>query len=237
MPQPRFDELRERLLRAGIAPRHVRRYVGELRDHFDDLVREDLSKAMSRDAAETAARTRLGSEGDLAGVMLARPALRSLTARYPWAVFGVGPVVLLIAGLVAAVAIEMQALHLATLLLPNPAHRLPPEGAMQIVAAWNGIATLVAPLGIAGLLCFMGARQRMPARWIFAGVVIACVLGGFQRLSFADNGYHGEMMLGSGLLPPFPRDLLAAGIWRALIDLALVGGAWWILLRRGSSPA
>ncbi len=27
--------------------------------------------------------------------MLARPELRSLTARFPWAVFGVGPIVLL----------------------------------------------------------------------------------------------------------------------------------------------
>ena len=36
MSQPRFEALRERLFRA-IAARHVRRYVGELRDHFDDL--------------------------------------------------------------------------------------------------------------------------------------------------------------------------------------------------------
>jgi len=33
-----FEELRERLLTAGIAPRHVRRYLAELSDHLDDLI-------------------------------------------------------------------------------------------------------------------------------------------------------------------------------------------------------
>ena len=40
MSQP-FDEIRERLLRGGIAPRHVRRYLRELSDHFGDLVLEE----------------------------------------------------------------------------------------------------------------------------------------------------------------------------------------------------
>jgi len=34
-------ELEERLLRAGVAPRHVRRYVAELRDHLADLRAEE----------------------------------------------------------------------------------------------------------------------------------------------------------------------------------------------------
>ena len=47
MPQPRFERLSERLLHAGIAPRHVRRYVRELGDHFDDLVREETAGGAS----------------------------------------------------------------------------------------------------------------------------------------------------------------------------------------------
>ena len=92
MLQSRFDELRERLLHAGIAPRHVRRYVGELRDHFDDLVREETANGASRNAAETKARTRLGSDDDLAETSCWRGRICApLMARYPWAVFGVGP--------------------------------------------------------------------------------------------------------------------------------------------------
>jgi hypothetical protein len=36
-----FDELRERLLRAGVAPRHVRRYLRELSEHLADLRAEE----------------------------------------------------------------------------------------------------------------------------------------------------------------------------------------------------
>ena len=43
MPQPRLSTLKERLLRGGIAPRHVHRYVAELKDHFDDLAPEETA--------------------------------------------------------------------------------------------------------------------------------------------------------------------------------------------------
>jgi hypothetical protein len=237
MSQPRFDELRERLLRSGIAPRHVRRYVCELRDHFDDLVREELSQGASSDAAEVLARSRLGNEHDLAEEMLARPGLRSVTSRYPWVVFGLGPIAMLIAGLAATVLIEVQVFSLAKIVMPNPTHHLPPEWAMQMISAWNQVPTLVAPLGIAALLCFVGARQRVSVNWVVTGVITACVLGGFHKLSFTDNGYHGELMLSSGLLWPFHRDLIVAGIWRAAADLAVVGGIWWFVTRRNSSFA
>jgi len=77
-----FDQLRERLLRAGIAPRHVGRYIAELRDHFDDLVREETANGLKRDEAENTARTRIGGNDALAAVMLVRPELRSLTSRH-----------------------------------------------------------------------------------------------------------------------------------------------------------
>src|SRR6202000_3182846 len=106
MPQPCFDRLSERLLRGGIAPRHVRRYRRELSDHFDDLVREEIAGGAGRGVAQTWALSRLGHDEDLAAAMLSRPELRSLTSRYPWAVFGLGPVVLLALGVVAALFLE-----------------------------------------------------------------------------------------------------------------------------------
>src|SRR5215471_21147614 len=99
MPQLRLENLRERLLRAGVAPRHVRRYLGELRDHFEDLVREEVAHGKDRLAAEIAARHRLGDESVLADTMLDQPAMRPFSARYPWAAFVVGPVVMLVGAL------------------------------------------------------------------------------------------------------------------------------------------
>src|SRR5580698_9487683 len=102
MLQSRFSRLSERLLHAGIAPRHVRRYARELSDHFDDLVREEKGGGAGRELAETRALSRLGNDDDLANAMLSRPELRSLTARFPWAVFGIAPLVIPLLSAVAA---------------------------------------------------------------------------------------------------------------------------------------
>ena len=53
-------ELRERLLRAGVAPRHVRRYLTELHEHWSDLVAEEQRSGRSRTEAEAVALARLG---------------------------------------------------------------------------------------------------------------------------------------------------------------------------------
>ncbi|HTW35366.1 MAG TPA: hypothetical protein VMD53_12175 [Rhizomicrobium sp.] len=238
MLQSRFDELRERLLRAGIAPRHVRRYIAELRDHFDDLVREETANGASQSAAEMKARARLGSDNDLAETMLARPDLRSLMARYPWAVFGVGPVAMLIAGLAAAVAIEVGVLNLISAQMHATGWKPSPAGLRRFILAaevWNTLATYVAPFVIAVTLCVMGLRQRMPAFWIFTGIVIACVLGGFQEVHFSDDGHHGELSLGSGLLPPFSMKMVVGGLYRAVITSAAAAALYWFGLRRQRS--
>src|SRR5215467_3796223 len=94
-----FDELRERLLRGGIAPRHVRRYIAELEDHLNEL--------RAQEDTEAAALARLGTAEGLAKPMLDRREFRSWTARAPWAVFGLGPIVMLALSIVVALQIEV----------------------------------------------------------------------------------------------------------------------------------
>jgi hypothetical protein len=60
MPKP-LRELRERLLRAGIAPRHVWRYLRELTEHLADLRTEEIAAGHSPAEAENAALARLGN--------------------------------------------------------------------------------------------------------------------------------------------------------------------------------
>jgi hypothetical protein len=234
MLQSRFDELRERLLHAGVAPRHVRRYIAELRDHFDDLVREESASGTSRSVAEAMARTRLGCDGDLADVMLARPDVRSLMARYPWAVFGLGPVALVLAVLAAALAIEMGVLSLAHAIVPH-ATSATREWFVFGVAVWNTLATYVAPLAIAVILSVAGLRQRMPAAWVFAGIAIACCLGAFQQIHFTDDGHHGELSFGSAFLPPFLPGLVVGGLYRAAVTATLAAAIYWYGMRRQNS--
>lgn len=237
---PCFDRLSEHLLRAGIAPRHVRRYTRELNDHFDDLVREEVDGGASRALAETRALSRLGSEDTLAAAMLARPELRSFMARFPWAVFGVGPIALLALSVAAALVAEMGIIQAATIwapllgVTPGPAAA---HGFTQIMLVWNTLAIYGAPLLFAWLFHWAGTRQRMPQAWIITGVVLVCVVGAFQNLTFYDTGCKGCGHLGltSGLFPPFPN--LAESIARAAANLAIVGGVWWLATRRRDAAA
>jgi hypothetical protein len=232
MPHPRFDVMKERLLRAGLAPRHVRRYIAELDDHWSDLVREEMAKGTARLAAEADALSRLGDENDLAAAMLERRDLRSLIDRLPWASFIFGPLALVVASIVAVLFVEAGVLTIISHFYANPLHRPPPEWFMLSVAAWNAWPTFVAPLAIALFFVVLGARQRMPAGFTLLSVAITCALGGFQQLSFVDNGYHGELSFGSGLLPPFPHGLILQGVLSALVSASIAIGTWWLLTRQ-----
>jgi hypothetical protein len=249
---PCFDRFSERLLHAGIAPRHVRRTVRELSDHFDDLVREEKESGAGRELAETRARSRLGNEDDLAAAMLARPELRSFMSRFPWAVFGLGPVVMLALSVVGALYLELWLLNHSGWLFhgllgmtPGPVSaRL----ATRIYTVYNTLAVYVVPLLFAWAFYRLGAQQRMRPAWIVTGVALICVLGGFQNLIFYDKGYvgGGVMLIESGLVSPFVHLTgdsffspfpYAEGFARAAMNLAIAGGAWWFGIRGKALPA
>jgi hypothetical protein len=227
----RFEQLRERLLRAGIAPRHVRRYIGELRDHYDDLVEEDVNRGVPRHAAEAEAHVRLGTDETLAAAILQRPELRSLTARFPWAVFGVGPVLLLTVCVVAATLIEggFLELHLDLVRTPANPHPVKPDWLKPALIAWNWLATYATPLAIAALLAVIGQRQRVGAGWIVTGVLIVCVVGANQELviHWHEPGPN-ELSLG--------YTLSYWGALRAAANLLLAGAFYWLWQQRNASP-
>lgn len=75
--------LQSRLLRSGVAPRHVRRIITELGEHFDDLVEHGLGEGLESRAARAAARNALGDLDDVARAVCAQPDLRSWAYRYP----------------------------------------------------------------------------------------------------------------------------------------------------------
>ena len=110
MRPPDFHGLRNGLLRSGVAPRHVRRTVLELGEHYDDLVDEAVSAGMERRDAECQARRDLGDLDCIAAEIAARPELRGWAWQhprlalvvYPVACIAVLPAVPLIAGVAYA---------------------------------------------------------------------------------------------------------------------------------------
>jgi len=71
------------LLRSGISPRHVRRTIDELNDHYEDLVEQALSDGATRLEAEKSASERLGHARDIVLAARAQPELRSWAFRFP----------------------------------------------------------------------------------------------------------------------------------------------------------
>lgn len=83
MPEPDFDQLRQNLMQAGIAPRHAIRTTLELEEHFFDLKEELMSEGFSQRNAELEASRQLGSLAGIAELVTARSELLRWPFRYP----------------------------------------------------------------------------------------------------------------------------------------------------------
>lgn len=77
------QRLRRQLIGAGIAPRHVRRTIDELQDHFEDVVEQELEEGADRLTACRNALQRLGPIDDIVAAVRARPELQSWAFRFP----------------------------------------------------------------------------------------------------------------------------------------------------------
>ena len=176
-PTP-FPELRERLLRAGIAPRHVRRYLAELSDHLADLTTEEQSRGLSPSAARSAALTRLGSIDTLADAMLSQPSLHSISARAPWVVFSLTPVAVLAALWLVSLCLLRIGWHI---FLPDavtpfglgPLHFSDPQ---NIYFQLNRSFYLGAPILAGWCMLLTAARQRLNTLWPLISLTILTLL-------------------------------------------------------------
>lgn len=217
-----FDDLRERLLRAGVAPRHVRRYLAELSDHLDDLVQNQRDAGYDLETATIRARAWLGDDDDLATAMLDRPALRALPARAPWLVFGLFP----LAALAALCAVPVMFLAMAANLHDHPGGITPAwfqNLALSLVFLGNWA---LAPF-TAALFSILAFRQRLPAHWpLIAGIVLAAI-GFHMQASFPGPHSHGGSL---GISLSFPGGQSGAG-WTQWLAVTLLTMAPALLYR------
>ena len=178
--QRQFRDLQERLLREGISPRHVRRYVTELRDHLTDLRAEEERAGLQSREAEAAAMARLGSDEDLAEAMLGRRELRSWTAKAPWAVFGPGALGALAVGYATALLILWSGWRI---FLPGSA--TPFVRVEGLAVPYFGLGRMLyygAPLFVGWGLGVIAVRQRMAMVWPIVGIVVVCLAGAMAQV-------------------------------------------------------
>ena len=196
----RFDDLREKLLLGGVAPRHVRRYLRELSEHLDDLTAQQRVAGYDGEDAAIRARARLGSDDELAAAMLAQKQFRSWAARAPWLVFLILPPVTAVAiGMLFIGSLGLAGKYFGFLGTHAPSS--PPWFqllAADLVAACNLTAVPLSAI----LFVAIAARQRLKLVWPLIASLLLLVLVVQSKADFAAHGKsHLSLGLGLALLP------------------------------------
>lgn len=189
-PEPRFQELREHLLRAGIAPRHVRRYLAELSDHLDDLTAEEQQLGLSPAKARSAACNRLGTTNALAQAMLAQPHLRSLSARAPWAVFSFTPLALLAVLWFISLCFLRLGWHLFMPKAIVPFGALSPHtffNARNLYFQLDRALYLGAPVLVGWCMVLVATRQRLKNIWPVVSLALLALLAATSHVQANRN--------------------------------------------------
>ena len=163
----RFDGLSQRLLRAGIAPRHIRRLVAEFEAHFADVVAEQRSAGLSQGESESQAAVRLGTDDVLIANILARPELHSWARHWPWLAFVLLPLLALPVQFVLSMVAAAGVLAFSTQVLGMTA--LHPGAVPWVVAGLQAYGMWIAPLAAAGAACFLALRSGAPLAWPIVG--------------------------------------------------------------------
>lgn len=167
----RFDALRESLLRAGLAPSHVERYLSELAEHRTDIIDHLVALGSPRATAEAEADIRLGGTDALLLPMLADRRFRSLAWRLPALAYLVLP-------------LFGQALFvLAGLCLLILASETPLRTALPDLGSLLAMVNLAIPVVVAWLTLAAAHRRRASLFWPIAGALCGALLAATLNIS------------------------------------------------------
>jgi len=205
-------ELSVQLLRNGISPRRVHRIISELRDHFHDLKTAALESGMSESQASAHASSELGAQKSVLNELLSRPELRSWSALYPWLAYAVLPPAIM-AGIVVLSVFVIQ----GTLFYFGKT-----AGISLSVNTALMVFKFVAPLLLAGTVCWIALSRYIDLMWPSVGIFIICVVGGSFGigLKVADEIGGASIWVSMSFLPPFTNQIEA--VVRILINLLAV---------------
>lgn len=230
-----FHELHERLLHAGVAPRHVRRYLFELTDHLADLRTEEERAGRNSDEAEAEALLRLGSIDDLAKAITNQPQFQSWCVRAPWATFGLAPLLLLAAAYGVALFILWSGWKMFLPGVNNPFVKI--DG---LAVVYFGIGRSIyfgAPAFVASVIAILAARQRLTAIWPILSIALVAVIGCMARVHATPPrvaGGMGHVHMGFSLWPSTEGSMLYALI---VLSLTALPYLLWQLNRTRSLSA
>jgi hypothetical protein len=197
-----FSELRERLLKSGVAPRHVRRYLAELSEHLADLKAEEIAAGRDRTDAEATALLRLGTTDELAKAMIDQRQFQAWSTRAPWAIFGLAPILLLSAAWFVALFILWSGWQMFLPEAETPFGGLH-YGFVNIYFQLGRMIYFFAPFVIGWAIGLLAIRQRLKAVWPSIGLVLLAYFAGTahvhaNRKEVLNGVFHIRMGFGFG---------------------------------------
>jgi hypothetical protein len=228
MPDRRIENLREALLKAGVAPRHVRRAVLEIDGHFHQLVDDALARGESEDDARTEARDLLGTDQTLIQRYAGAPELQAWSSRWTAVWFTLVPLVIfaalfVVTGALLYLIVDQMSPYLHHVHVSARASYLV-DLAVRIVFLW------AMPLSVAGAFAILAYRRRVAPRWPVAGIITLCALVSLINVNVVLTGGATPGEAGAGI--GTSADSLPGQTAHAVVIAMLVLGPLWFALRR-----
>jgi hypothetical protein len=227
---PWLDAVQERLVKHGLPPVYIRRFLEELSDHFQDIKEEIMS-------TEANASSRLGEPSQLAESAVIAYRRRSFLGRHPaaaFAVFAVLPIVSLIvlesiALCVFALVIEL----IGEVEASNLTRKIGLVGQSLAPYLLTLLTVVIPSVVLSVLYCKLAKRLCIRKIWMFASCASLSAMAMLLCWSvrFSETPGQNALMLGlwipliSGWIPPL-RNLA-----QFIIPFAI--GLWF--MRRGHS--
>ncbi len=228
MPERRFIELREALLRAGVAAPNVRRAVVEIESHFHELMDEALARGESRERARSEAHALLGADHTLIHRYADQPELQAWSSRWPAIWFTVLPLIsFLVLFLTVPAVFVLLGDHMAEYL--HHVH-ISVRISDRIDLAVRMIFLWILPIFVAAMFAVLAFRQRIALLWPAVGTIVLCGMASLINVSIVLTGgaSPGEATAGIGI----STDRLPGQATHALALATLVLGPLCLATRR-----
>jgi hypothetical protein len=211
---PSLDALRAELEQRGLPPAYIERLLGELDDHFTDLLEErssSMGAARKLDFEANDLQDRLGEPTQLAIFAAEQYRARSFWGRHPVVTFVLGPLPLLVMCWIATMlgitwigtGLAYVCEHWFGLSDANwePKDHLWAQAIVMVAISW--FAIVFPPLSVAGLLCRIARRNGVNWRWPIVACTLLAIVAGFLSVSYrlALARDEGQFMVGFSFSP------------------------------------
>lgn len=229
MTHDRFRLLEMELVRRGVAPRHVRRAVLELKCHHLDLIDQALARGATPEQAELRADEALGSD---ALFIEGYSRQRELLSRAPdW---GAGYVFAPLLGFAGAfVAVMVALIAVVSHFSPELHHMRVPAGLSHDLAIiFRALCLWVIPIAVAMVFGVLAGRHHVAFRWLSAGIVVLSLVVAQMNVQFVLTGGSPAGLVNAGIgfsTGNVPHEILRA---LTMAALALIPAAWlrhWVM--------